>query len=86
MKRIQKLFKEEEAKAKPRGKPPTAPVAGVRDTDQLNLTDEESRIMPVSGSGFEQAYNAQAAVDAATTLVVGHGRDGGTQLLAPIEY
>ena len=26
------------------------------------LTDEDSRIMPVAGGGFEQAYNAQAAV------------------------
>ncbi len=42
-------------------------------SDQLNLTDEESRIMPVSGGGFEQAYNAQAAVDALTMLVVGTG-------------
>ena len=33
-------------------------------TDQVNLTDEESRIMPVSGGGFEQCYNAQAGVAA----------------------
>ena len=42
----------------------------MRDTDQINLTDEESRIMPVSGGGFEQCYNAQAGVDADTMLVV----------------
>ena len=29
--------------------------------------------MPVSGGGFEQAYNAQAAADAATMLVVAAG-------------
>jgi len=29
--------------------------------------------MPVSGSGFEQAYNAQAAVDVGTMLVVATG-------------
>ena len=29
--------------------------------------------MPVSGGGFEQAYNAQAAVDAETMLVVATG-------------
>lgn len=52
------------------GKTPTAPQSGPRDSDQINLTDEESRIMPVAGGGFEQAYNAQAAVDAATMLVV----------------
>lgn len=34
------------------------------------LTDEETRIVPVSGGSFEQGYHAQAAVDAQTTLVV----------------
>jgi len=62
--------KEEETKKKPRGKTPIAPVPGARDSDQINLTDEESRIMPVSGGGFEQCYNAQAGVDAHTMLVV----------------
>jgi hypothetical protein len=37
------------------------------------LTDEESRIMKVRGGGFEQCYNAQAGVDAATMLVVATG-------------
>jgi acetyl esterase/lipase len=55
---------------KPGGKPPTPPQSGVKDSDQINLTDEESRIMPVSGGGFEQCYNAQAGADAATMLVV----------------
>lgn len=59
-----------QAGKKPRGKEPAEPVAGPRDTDQVNLTDAESRIMPVSGGGFEQAYNAQTAVDADTMLVV----------------
>lgn len=36
----------------------------------MNLTDEESRIMPVAGGGFEQCYNAQAGVDTETMLVV----------------
>src|ERR1700746_2271463 len=49
---------------KPRGKPPEPPAAGPRATDQINLTDEESRIMPVVASGFDQCYNAQAAVAA----------------------
>jgi transposase len=55
---------------KPGGKAPKAPEPGPRAEDQINLTDEESRIMPVSGGGFEQCYNAQAAVDAETMLVV----------------
>ena len=54
----------------PRGKPPLPPSAGPRATDQVNLTDPESRVMPVAGGGFEQCYNAQAAVDTDTMLVV----------------
>ena len=55
---------------KPRGKPPEPPAAGPRATDQINLTDEESRIMPVAGGGFDQCYNAQAAVAADSLLVI----------------
>ena len=65
--------KEQDTGKKPGGKPPKAPEPGARDSDQINLTDEASRIMPLSGGGFEQAYNAQAAVDAATMLVVATG-------------
>src|ERR1700678_2517843 len=55
---------------KPGGKPPQPPVEGPRPSDQVNLTDEASRIMPVAGGGFEQCYNAQAAVAAGSLLVV----------------
>ena len=55
---------------KPGGKPPPPPVEGPLPTDQINLTDEDSRIMPVAGGGFEQCYNAQAAVAAGSLLVV----------------
>lgn len=55
---------------KPGGKPPAPPTEGPLPTDQINLTDEESRIMPVAGGGFEQCYNAQAAVAADSLLVV----------------
>src|SRR6202167_2223840 len=55
---------------KPGGKPPQPPLEGPRPSDQVNLTDEESRIMPVAGGGFEQCYNAQAAVAAGSLLVV----------------
>ncbi|WP_407066732.1 IS1182 family transposase [Ferrovum sp.] len=58
---------------KPRGKAPKAPDPAPKGQDQINLTDEESRIMPVSGGGFEQSYNAQAAVDDQTMLVVATG-------------
>ena len=55
---------------RPGGKPPQPPVEGPLPTDQINLTDEESRIMPVSGGGFEQCYNAQAVVAQGSLLVV----------------
>ncbi len=55
---------------KPGGKPPQPPVEGPLPMDQINLTDEESRIMPVAGGGFEQCYNAQAAVAAGSLLIV----------------
>jgi len=55
---------------KPGGKPPAPPTAEPDATDQINLTDEDSRIMPMAGGGFEQAYNAQAAVAAGSMLVV----------------
>jgi transposase len=55
----------------PRGRPPASPTGTPSDKDQVNFTDEDSRIMPVPGGGFEQAYNAQAAVDIDTLLIVG---------------
>jgi len=54
----------------PRGRAPKPPAGTPSDKDQVNFTDEDSRIMPVPGGGFEQAYNAQAAVDADSLLVV----------------
>ena len=62
--------KEKATGKKPGGKPPAPPTAEPSATDQINLTDEDSRIMPVAGGGFEQAYNAQAAVAAGSMLVV----------------
>jgi transposase len=55
---------------KPGGRPPAPPVEGPLATDQVNLTDEESRIMPMAGGGFEQCYNAQAVVAAGSLLVI----------------
>ena len=62
--------KEERTGRKPGGPPPAAPQPGPRPKDQINLTDADSRVMPTSGGGFEQAYNAQAAVDVDTMLIV----------------
>jgi transposase len=66
---------EREAKAaqtgkKPGGRAPKPPVEGPLRTEQVNLTDEESRIMPVADGGFEQCYNAQAVVAADSLLVI----------------
>jgi hypothetical protein len=36
------------------------PLEAPQAKDQINLTDEDSRIMPVAGGGFEQCYNARA--------------------------
>ena len=61
--------KEEQTGKKARGRAPKAPQAGPRDKDQVNFTDEESRIMP-SSEGFVQGYNAQAGVDIDSHLIV----------------
>jgi transposase len=55
---------------KPGGRPPQPPAAGPGPSDQVNLTDQDSRIMPAPGGGFEQAYNAQATVATGSLLVV----------------
>jgi transposase len=58
---------------KPPGRPPAAPSGTVEDKEQINLTDEDSRIMPVAGGGFDQCYNAQAAVATGSLLIVANG-------------
>ncbi len=62
--------KEAERGKKSGGKGPKPPQAGPRTDDQINLTDEESRIMPASGGGFEQSFNAQAVVDTESMLIL----------------
>jgi transposase len=65
--------KAERTKRKPGGRPPQPPTAGPRDQDQYNFTDPESRIMKNGNDdGFDQHYNAQAAVDQESLLIVGH--------------
>lgn len=56
-----------------KGKAPAGPESvdeTPASTDQYNYTDPESRIMK-TGSGFEQCYNAQAAVEIESRLIVG---------------
>ena len=54
----------------PCGPEPTPPSAVPEPKAQYNFTDPESRIMKAgNGQHFEQAYNAQAAVDGAMLIV-----------------
>jgi transposase len=54
------------------GKPPKAPTPDPEPKDQYNFTDSESRIMKAGqGNHFEQSYNAQAAVEVESRLIVG---------------
>jgi hypothetical protein len=69
-------MRERESKAqekgrKPGGRPPEPPTPGPCDGDQYNFTDPESRIMKNSANqGVDQHYNAQAAVDQDSFLIV----------------
>src|SRR5208283_3702570 len=55
-----------------RGRPLKAPTPEPSPDDQYSFTDPESRIMKAgSGQHFEQDYNAQAAVEVDSRLIVG---------------
>lgn len=69
-KMAERQAREERTGRKPGGPPPAPPQIGPQPKDQVNLTDADSRIMMASDGGFEQAYNAQAAVDVQTMLIV----------------
>ena len=65
-------YEQKRKNKKPRGKEPKPPSETPPDNKQYNFTDPESRIMKAgNGDHFEQAYNAQAAVDTGTYLIVG---------------
>jgi transposase len=54
------------------GKPPAAPTPTPEPGEQYNFTDAASRIMKAgNGNHFEQSYNAQAAVEVESRLIVG---------------
>jgi transposase len=54
------------------GQPPQPPTPTPEPGDQYNFTDPESRIMKAgNGNHFEQSYNAQAAVEIESRLIVG---------------
>jgi hypothetical protein len=62
--------KEELTGKKSRGKMPVEPKEEISNKAQVNMTDEDSRIMPISGGSFEQSYNAQAGVDVDSHIIV----------------
>ena len=65
--------KEKRTGKKTPGPKPKPPEPGPQDKDQVNFTDPASRIMLTSSNGWQQAWNAQAAVDMDTHLIVaGH--------------
>lgn len=47
---------------KPSGRVPKPPVETPLAADQINLTDDESRIMPVAGGGFDCCSKPRAAI------------------------
>lgn len=70
----EKKLAERQAKAErgepPRGRPPTPPRPEPAAKEQYNFTDPDSRIMKTA-DGFQQCYNAQAAVEVESRLIVG---------------
>jgi transposase len=62
----------EKEKSSKRGRPPKTPPGTPPDKAQRNFTDPESRIMKTN-DGFIQGYNAQAAVDASSQVIVARG-------------
>jgi hypothetical protein len=71
----EKLSQRQERQAQGRkltGPVPQPPKSQPGPKDQYNFTDPESRIMKAgNGAHFEQAYNAQAAVEVESRLIVG---------------
>jgi transposase len=62
--------KEQETGKKAQGREPQLPDLTINEKAQINLTDEESRIMPTSGEAFVQGYNAQAGVSTVGQFIV----------------
>ena len=63
-------WEEKKQQKKRRGKKPAPPSTEIHPQAQINFTDDESRIMPASGGGFVQGYNAQNAVDCESRFIV----------------
>lgn len=63
--------KEQETGKKTPGRKPKPPEPGPRNKDQVNFTDQASRIMLTSNNGWQQAWNGQLGVDMDSHLIVG---------------
>lgn len=68
-KMAQRAAREGATGRKSRGVKPKRPPRALNPQAQINLTDDESRIMP-TGDGFVQAYNSQGAVDCGSLLLI----------------
>jgi hypothetical protein len=68
---LEREKRERETGKKPGGKAPKPPSDTPPDNSQFNFTDSESRIMKAgNGNHFEQAYNAEAAVDTEGSMLL----------------
>lgn len=63
--------KEKRTGKKTTGRPPSPPDPGPKDSDQVNFTDSESRIILTSSNGWQQAYNLQSSVDMDSYMILG---------------
>lgn len=63
--------KEKRTGKKTPGRKLKPPEPGPREGDQVNFTDPDSRIMPTSNNGWQQAYNVQSSVDMNSYMILG---------------
>lgn len=63
--------KEKRTGKKTPGRKPKPPKPGPRQTDQVNFTDPDSRIMLTSSRGWQQAWNLQSSVDMDSHMILG---------------
>jgi len=63
--------KEKRTGKKTPGRKPKPPEPGPRESDQVNFTDPDSRIMLTSSQGWQQAWNLQSSVDMDSHMILG---------------
>lgn len=70
-KMAERAEKEKRTGKKTPGRKPSPPEPGPRESDQVNFTDSESRIMLTSSNGWQQAWNMQSSVDMDSYMILG---------------